>query len=39
MGSETQKEYYRKVLDSLGRRLFVVSPDLTVLAGNRPDEG
>jgi PAS domain S-box-containing protein len=36
MGSETQKEYYRKVLDSLGRRLFVVSPDLEVLAGNRP---
>jgi len=36
MGSEKQKEYYRKVLDSLGRRLFVVSPDLTVLAGNRP---
>lgn len=36
MGSETQKEYYRKVLDSLGRRLFVVSPDLSILAGNRP---
>ena len=36
MGSETQKEYYRKVLDSLGRRLFVVSPDLRILAGNRP---
>jgi PAS domain S-box-containing protein len=36
MGSETQKEYYRKVLDSLDRRLFVVSPDLTILAGNRP---
>jgi PAS domain S-box-containing protein len=36
MGLETQKEYYRKVLDSLGRRLFVVSPDLRVLAGNRP---
>ena len=36
MGSETQKEYYRKVLDSLGRRLFVVAPDLRILAGNRP---
>ena len=36
MGSETEKEYYRKVLDSLGRRLFVVSPDLSILAGNRP---
>jgi two-component system NtrC family sensor kinase len=36
MGSESQKEYYRKVLDSLGRRLFVVSPDLRILAGNRP---
>jgi two-component system NtrC family sensor kinase len=36
MGSDSQKEYYRKVLDSLGRRLFVVSPDLRVLAGNRP---
>ncbi len=36
MGSETEKEYYRKVLDSLGRRLFVVSPDLKLLAGNRP---
>ena len=36
MGSDSQKEYYRKVLDSLGRRLFVVSHDLRVLAGNRP---
>ncbi len=36
MESEAQKEYYRKVLDSLGRRLFVVSPDLRILAGNRP---
>jgi PAS domain S-box-containing protein len=36
MPSETQKEYYRKVLDSLGRRLFVVSPDHDILAGNRP---
>ncbi len=36
MGSETEREYYRKVLDSLGRRLFVVSPDLEILAGNRP---
>jgi len=35
MGSETEKEYYRKVVDSLGWRLFVVSPDFTVLAGNR----
>ena len=36
MGSESEREYYRKVLDSLGRRLFVVSPDLRILAGNRP---
>ncbi len=36
MGSDSQKAYYRKVLDSLGRRLFVVSPDLRILAGNHP---
>ena len=36
MGAETENKYYRKVLDSLGRRLFVVSPDLMILAGNRP---
>ena len=34
MGFEAENEYYRKALDSLGRRLFVVSPDLEILAAN-----
>ena len=36
MGSETENRYHRKVLESLGRRLFVVSPDFRILAGNLP---
>ena len=28
-----ENDYYCKAIDSLGRRLFIVSPDLRILAG------
>jgi len=35
MGRSGERDHYRKALDCLGRRLFIVAPDYTILAANR----
>ena len=34
MGCSRESEYYRKALDSLGRRLFIVAPDTRILVAS-----